>query len=206
MKKIIIIVTTALLVIILGTYGFMYVSSFQDVTFNISDEVSSINIYSKNNDELIYDGIPSNPIKLRSGEYYITPHGDKIDTSNIEFTLGKNNDQVKIDPDYSTKYLVELLKAEQVAARSTIAAQFSNQMSQYKFINDTLYKKGQWYGVVLKNRAYTNDNTLPSYRVVLRKQNDSWDAVTTPSIHLSAQKYPSIPIDILTDINQTTQE
>ena len=92
--------------IIWGLYEFL---QYKDVTFNLSDNISKVEIYIKDENAeekpVIATVTKDKPtVKLRVGSYEYTPSGDKISKKPVNFSV-KNTESITVDPSYSESYL-----------------------------------------------------------------------------------------------------
>lgn len=125
---------------------------------------------------------------------------DGYNQEDIRFSP-KDRVSINIDPYYSQDKLNTILEGEFEGIKATLNQKYS-QLYLYEVQKGKLYHKGEWYGTTLQyiGDDYDNSDTL---RVVLKKNSSGgWDVVTNPpSITLDKYTHKTIPIDILTDVN-----
>lgn len=199
-RRTIIILAIALVALIAAVSIVVYFLSFRTVTFDIVPENIAITVRDQDNQEkgsLSADG----SLRLQNGTYAAVPTGEIFATTPIEFSVNSQNITVTIDPDYSVAHLEELRKAEQAAITKVIRDTYASVIGNFTIPSGTLYKKGEWYGGLLIQNPLGGGQLGDVYRVVLKKENNIWTVVATPSIVLSTEDHPNIPYDILTTIN-----
>jgi hypothetical protein len=196
---VILVITSA---VIWGLYEFL---QYKDVTFNLSDNISKVEIYIKdeNAEEKPVIGTVTKDkptIKLRVGSYEYTPSGDKISKKPVNFSV-KNTESITVDPSYSESYLDSIAKNELSALSQALTAKYPSQMQRFQANNTKLFGKGEWAGVLLTPVNMDPSSPGGYYRVLAQKKSGSWEIVSTPEIVLTKHNTPNIPIDILTSVN-----
>lgn len=124
---------------------------------------------------------------------------------NISLALFDEKKSVIIDPDFTDNRLEEIRKVEFNNIKNSLIKSYPNIEKLYNIQPGKLYKKGEWYGTTLQyiGGDFTNADTL---RLITNKKLGKWILITKPpSITLDRFLYPSIPIDILDDVNNIQQ-
>lgn len=117
------------------------------------------------------------------------------------FALESTKFELTVSPDYKEQKLAAALPAEKSAILAALTAAYPQLTSLYTVQEGWLYKQGNWYATKLtaKSGSATQGDTL---RLVMHKENNAWKVITNPpDITISGPRYPMIPIEILTDIN-----
>lgn len=197
-----------ILLIGLGFIGFVsfikYKNSFQYLTVNYK-HLDSIKLYNNQNLDhitFVQDITKTGQtLKLKKSNYLIKYTGSTGYKSLYQsFALTDSKKTITIKPEYTDKKLDMLLDSELNTIKASLISKYPKS-NHYKIERGQLYQKGDWYSTVLD---YIGDDSFNSdnLRVVLHKNNDTWSVVTDPpSITLSEIAYPSIPKNILDDIN-----
>lgn len=136
-------------------------------------------------------------VKLRPG-FYVAKTTGSADYAEVfnGFRVEDKGGTVTIDPTLTQTALARMVDSEKASINAALAARFTKQ-DQYKITNYTLYKRGEWAGVVLKVNKF-ND----FFHVVLKKEGTNWEVLTEPAIILSTPVYPDIPRDVLIEVNK----
>lgn len=140
-------------------------------------------------------------LNISKGTYLLNYTGRESYASDSQVVYLQNNPvSVSLDPDFSDKKLSTLLDEQFETIKSVLNEKYTN-INQYVVAKGKLYKKGEWYGTTLQYNGNDEFN-YDSLRLVMNKKDDKWTLVTDPpSISLSSQSYPTIPIDVLRDVN-----
>lgn len=198
------------IVLVIIIYTFInYIDSIQQVTINYK-HVSNVVIF----EDFVANNSPENnksvTVIKKSGEtitlpkknYFINYTPEKgYEDKNISLALFDNKKNISIDPDFSAEKLELARKKEFSFIKQSLAQKYPDIENLYSIQTGKLYKKGQWYATTLQyiGEDYVNADSL---RLVMKKKGGKWELITTPpSITLSKYNYPSIPLDILDDIN-----
>jgi len=203
MKKKIILVSIALILLIIAGVFINYLLSFKNVSFTLNSDVSSISIYKKDNYNSKKDPTKltsSQSIRLQTGDYIIIPSGDKISTNQIVTSITKNTDII-INPDYSESYLKLLQPSTQIIINTILTEKYPEIISNYKITNDSLYIKGEWYGGLLENKKSSDNSKKDVFRFIAHKDNGVWQLVSYPELVLNKNTYKTVPISIVNIVN-----
>lgn len=209
-KKLIIILVFLVVIAIGAKLGLDYLNSFQKVTINYDTEIiKKLEIYpaanTRNNVEVtggVIQTITSGEeITLKKGLYALKPTGPKIDSNLIEVSLGDQPTTKDLDIDFSDTYLAGELAKELGSITAAIQASNSGIASLYRINGGKLYHHGEWFGTTL---SYGGSDSLSrdTLRVVAKKEDGAWKVLTNPpQIMLSTKQFPSIPLSILSKVN-----
>lgn len=203
------------LVVIMALFLVYSFYSSQTILQITNKNADSIKVYKAllqdtDKDDISYDSKSSpiaelyNPgkftIKVKKNTSYVVVGSSKkpfYETSTQRVSVGGSPSSVSIELVLSDAYLKQLLVKEQPLALAALQSKYPTQFNNFTATGGKLYKEGQWYAVKLVPKAGGD-----AYRVVLKKQSDNWTVVTDPpAIILSAPVYPSVPREVLSDIN-----
>jgi len=141
-------------------------------------------------------------LKLKTGGYRIvTRTNASFENFDQAINLGNSPKSVKINGYYSTAKLKLKLTNEKQIIMTAIVAAYSRFSVLYDLSDESLYHNGEWYGALLKYKGddYLNNDSL---LLVAKKENGAWKIITRPPEQfISSRKYPSIPSDVVKDIN-----
>lgn len=200
MKKYILIFI-GFIILISSIVTFLYFSSFREINFNIKQTGLTVNIYKLDKDQKVGTLKNNNGLSLQNGDYYFVATGDKVDLSHNKFKIDDSTKIITVDPDYSTNYLASQLTNNNVIIQTTINAAFPAIIGQYDTFDQALLKKGDWYGGLLKYRSDDSNIMKDSYRVILHKEVSGWVVIKKPEIVVTQSNFPTVPIDVLTAVN-----
>lgn len=197
-----------LVLVLLIPYGiFSYFSSTQSVQIEYKN-TSTVEIkqLQKTGEDKIIKDIKSSGQSVRlkkNQDYFVSYKGSSgFADGKVEFKVTPDKTKVSINPYYSESKLKDLLANEQSQIQQALKEKYPGTIGQYQIQAGKLYRWGEWYGTTLK---YTGPDQLnaDTLRVVLKKENNTWKIATDPpDITLSKNVYPSVPEDILRDINK----
>ena len=212
-KKYLILPIVAIVIVVAAIVGivlFNYYQSFHKVTVNIKDTGLTVTVFKRdltsedsNNDKNVGDATGSQVLSLQDGKYYAVAKGNDYDTSQISFEVSGKDTSVNVSPNYSSAKLSAMLTSELPTINSVVSAKYDLESLGFTLDSGKLYENGDWYGATLvqKTGEHVNGDV---YRIVLHKQNGTWNVATTPQLILTIPDNPSIPEDILTDLNNQT--
>jgi hypothetical protein len=171
--------------------------------------VGDVNIYDISEsqdrvDKILVGNIEKSGEVIRLGRdrlYLITYKGGQgYESGEIPFDMSKGDRKINIIPYYSNDKLESLLSSEQQGILQALTDKYPS-IGLYTIQPGRLYHYGEWYGTRLTYRGEDLFNS-DELRIVLRKEDGAWKVVTDPpNITLSKFLYPSIPVDILRDVN-----
>jgi hypothetical protein len=178
------------------------VSSYHNVSINFNSNISQVNI-SKHGETHDDDSIllktlaQSGTIRLKSGNYILTPSGDNISGESVEIIVSDDMDYT-VAVAYSDEYLLKLAETEGPLAESALVEKYPKIIGQYTIDSGRLVGDGTWYITSLHQNTYLYDN----YSVILAKTDGKWIVVTTPTISIPYNSYKDIPKEIINLANQ----
>jgi len=205
-KKIILLV-----IILLCTGGLVYqhyTNTFQTITISSKNSFTFRLYPAIESESGNYD--KSNPIltisragtyKVKKGLYIYVASGKDRDYAEIsqQIRIGDTPATIPITLKYSSSKLSALLEIEYPKVLAALKEKYPSQMQLYNVEMAKLYENGEWCGIILTPK---NNAAYDVLRAVLKKQNNAWRVVTDPpEIILSKPVYPSIPTDLLSDID-----
>lgn len=140
-------------------------------------------------------------LNISKGTYLLNYTGTEGYASDSQVVYLQDNPmKISLDPDFSDEKLSTLLNEQLETIKSVLNEKYKN-MTQYVVAKGMLYKKGEWYGTTLQYNG-SDEFNYDSLRLVMNKRDGTWVVITDPpSISLSAQSYPTVPIDVLRDVN-----
>ena len=184
--------------------GANYLLSLHKVTFTLDSNVTSAAIYRVDSHK-IKDIKTNTTILLQAGKYYLIPEGKNINEDKIGFTVNKGDMTVSINPDYTKEYLNTLLKTEKPLVEAVVASKYPTLIGNYTFQQETLYKRGEWFGALLAPKVDDARDQLSPYRIILYKKDGKWEVLRRPEYVLNSSKYTNVPIEVLRAINKLVQ-
>ncbi len=203
MKKNIIISFILIVIAITALVTYQYISSFRQINFLIKQSNVTVDIYKTGNDDQKLSTLTSDgAVSLQNGDYYYVASGEKVDTVNHLFKVTPSTKTIEIDPDYSSSYLSGVLVDESSSIQAVISSTYPTLITQYDTFDQKLFKKGQWYGGLLRNRIDNQDGFKDTYRIILHKENNKWVIVHYPEIVVTKANFSNVPIDVLTSVNK----
>ena len=209
-KKYIILIVFTFILLLAAGFGLNYYLTHKKVTINIKKPGITAEVYKSNptSDELdngqkVASLTTSGDVLLDAGKYYITPKGKNYDDAPIIFIVKDSDTSVSVDPTYSNAYLQEQIKKESDAIKMVITKAYPAATSNFIINTGKLYQDGSWYGTTMVEKVGEKNNG-DVYRLVLRKQEDSWRIVAIPKLVLTSAENKDIPIEILSDLNRAT--
>ena len=206
MNKLIIITVSILIIVIGGVIGFRYIQSFHSVTLKIDDYISSVNIYSAGQKQLLHTVAGDNTsISLREGEYTYEAKGERIGTVTESFSISDDT-TLTVSPPYSSTYLSSVLSSQEESIKDIIRNSYTSIIGEYTIHPGILYDKGEWYATILTKTEDDLYGVSETYRVLFHKEGDSWSMIRYPEIVLLSINYPDVPVDILHNVNNITRQ
>lgn len=140
-------------------------------------------------------------IFLQRGAYVVSVSGDKIQKKQYPLEVsGEVKKDITIT--YSRQYLDTLMKEVEPTIIASLKSVLPTLESSYTIRPGKLYQTGDWYGARLRYIG-TDQFNRDTLRVVMKKTDKgTWELVTkTPEIIVTHPKYPSIPDELIEDIN-----
>lgn len=199
------------LLVILAVLFFVAIAAFliqsnnsSDVEFTLADHVESVIILPirQEVDATSIELESSQVVSLNHGSYEVLTQGENA-ASTSYFIEVPDDSAVLINPDYSREYLQEILVSERAEIIATIEDQLGDLLNGYTINKGEMLRQGGWYTTVLHKTINDPRQEPDTYRILLEKQNSSWALVSGPKIILTVYDYPDIPVDILTEANES---
>ena len=203
MKKNILISSIVIVIVIISLITFQYFSSFKEVSFSVKQTGLTVDVFKINKDtnQKINSFSSDTKLSLQNGDYYYIANGKKVDSTHHLFTLTDSVKTITIDPDYSDAYLASVLSAENTTIQSVITSAYPAVIGQYDVFSSQLFKKGEWYGGVLKYRTSDPNELRDPYRIILHKVNNTWVIIYNPGIVVTKTNFTDVPVEILNAVN-----
>jgi hypothetical protein len=203
-----IVVIAITLVMFIGVvWAVTYARSFQTLIVEVSGDTTTTRISPKDSTtntkeiEIEY----GKPTKLKKGTYTLTTTGEEYETLSTDVELGKTKATLNLEPNYTQQKLQDILRSEQVVIDEAIARDIPKTKA-YQLREGRLYKTGQWYGVIAEEaipKSQIQTTYIDSYKIIMKKEDGQWKTMTpVPEILLTTKAYPTIPREILLDINK----
>lgn len=198
----IIVSIVSVFVLLIGIYIAVNYFSYKRVSFELSDNTSSITVYlaeGDNEESVVATLDQSGDVRLKPGNYIVTPTGDKIVTTPIAIEVTSDTDNFSIDPYFSEEYVASAFSEEVDVINNTL-------LDAYATIKGLTVKEGvfahfgDWYiaSVYITPQPRLGMDT---YGVILQKNGMSWDIIGDPTIVFTYEKYDSVPKDIIQKAN-----
>lgn len=201
MKKRMYISIGAIIAVLAAVLGASYLLSFHKVSLTLQKEVNGVTIYRSDKQKVKHLTADGN-ILLQAGKYHLVPEGNDISQDAIDFTVNNSDMIISVDPSYTKKHLSDLLEQEKSAIGAAIALRYPSIITGYSLKQETLYKKGEWFGALLAPIVSDPRDQKDPYRIVLHKKDGTWEVIRRPEYILTSSKYPDVPSDILRAINK----
>lgn len=212
MKKLIVFIIIAIILIAGGVIAYLYFAGFQKLTVNFKQtEISGViykvgaDSHEGSDDKEVQKIEGSQTISLPKGTYYLRPKGKNVLDAQVPFTLADEPVSIDVDPGFTTDYLTEALKQEQPKIDAALAAKYPQIPKEYTSSNGQLFAKGDWFAEMITKQASETDDERDIYKVILHKENDQWSVVGKPEIVFYKGDYSSVPVDVLREINRLDQ-
>jgi hypothetical protein len=103
---------------------------------------------------------------------------------------------------YSKRELQKRASAETSAIKEAINKYNPAIQSHYAINAITLYRYGEWGSATLTWSGDDDNENGDNLRIVLGKTNQGWSVVNKPDILLFKDYYPTVPLDILREVNK----
>jgi hypothetical protein len=210
----------AILLLVGALFGVRQLTGYQELTIEQREPASGVTKIYQVKDKpdtspaALIDGLNggqevtgSTTLRMRKGTYVVVGGSASPDfTRQLEkVTLDNEPVTVVINPPYSSEKLASLLDTARPAIHAAVKQAVPKVDNSYLLAPGQLYGKGEWYGSVLYPNLSPEQRRLSyvdSYRIVVKKEGDSWKVVTVPpEIVLSTLTYPQIPKGVLISTN-----
>lgn len=190
-----------------------YIGSFKNIKITVKDSPSNIkiNIFEAgSSNKLIKENVAiDTDIRLKKNIYRINFVGEGFKDQNIEVELFETNKVIDITPSFTDDKLSEILNAERNNIISEINQKVPLTQSNFIVTDLKLYYLGEWASAKIhipQTPEEERENYIDVYRAVLKKDKDTWKLLTDPpELIISIIKYPSIPRDLLIELNKNPE-
>lgn len=200
-KKALLIVTSLLVVVVIGVGSLFYYLSFKTVAFTIVPDDIEVVVFNRDNNEvgrLTQDG----SLRLQAGSYTANPVSETYSSTPVPFSVSDQDIRVSVDPSYSLDRLDDILDKEEPTIVQKLRDTYTDVINNFTIEPGKLYEKGDWYATLLPQNPLPGGQQGDVYRVVLQKIDNQWQIVAGPAIILTSPQNPDIPDEILSDINE----
>ncbi len=195
-------ISSAIIIIVLALLvSANFLLSFHKITFSLANDVTSATIYRSNKQKIKDITTKDTTAFLKNGSYYLIPKGTNISQDAINFSVKKGSKTIAVNPSYSKEYLADLLKKEEAPIETALTTKYPSVLAEYTLKQGNLYQHGDWFGGLLAPVVDDARDQKDPYRVVLHKQNGTWQVVRRPEYILTSAQYTNVPIGILRAIN-----
>jgi hypothetical protein len=139
-------------------------------------------------------------INIRKDTLYKLIYQGKGEYSDGEILIG-NKSKITIQPYYSTQKLDELLTDSVIEAiHEKINQEYTDILDEYSIQKGKLYHYGDWYSTTLTYKQDYNE-VSDTLTVIVKKTPQGWNIAADPNITFDKLNNPTIPVDILDEIN-----
>lgn len=202
--KIIIFSTGTIFAILLGALVFHLVS-FRSVSIKTGQTDFTADIYKAddtNRERSVASSKEGESIRLQDGDYIAVASNDKFSKDPLAFIVTKDTKEVTLQASLSSATLSVMLSNEFANLKRVLITAYPQLSKGYKINLGKLYRTGEWYATTLPVIPDDPREDGDIYRVVMKKENDTWKVVKTPALVLTASEYPTVPPDILQEVNK----
>jgi len=207
MKKSVLIVILIAVLILISVIGFFTFQHFQSgkyiaVKFSNVEEVSLIEFKTSRQVRLV-EHTGDNVYINKEWRYQLKYTGsDGYASGYIDVDNGKS--EVVIKPHYSNKKLESILDTDKVALiHSVIKKSYPGVDKNYTVQKGQLHHYGEWYSTSFVYKKGYDFNSDALY-IVLKEVDGRWQIATKPSITIDRFTNPTIPVDILRQVNNSS--
>ncbi len=137
-------------------------------------------------------------VRLAPGSYAVTFGGADYQDQTEAIAVSSTMTIATPNLSYSTAKLQDLL-AQQAADIHPVVTGIAS-LSGYTIAYEKLYVRGEWYAAKLTPVDTSTQDTL---RVILHKENGRWQVAASPGIVFYSGDYPSIPVSVIRDIDNS---
>lgn len=204
MRRIVLISTVSIIILVLSIVAAIMFQHFQTgkyiaVRFSNTQKVTLVDF--KTSRQI-------GPVELSGDKIYIQKDrryqieyigSDGYKSGNIDIDNSKN--EVVVKPYYSDKKLDSMLDTAKIKSiHSAIKKYYPNVEKNYTIQKGKLHHYGEWYTATLVyKKAYSFDSDI--LRIILKETPTGWEVAGTPNITLDRFTNPTIPVDILRQVN-----
>lgn len=182
-----------------------YLLSFRTVTFSVTRENLSLNVYSGTDREhknKISEVRDKDTLRLQEGSYQAIPTDPNYDDLPLYFTVEKSDKTVDLTPTYSQARLDSLLNEELQTIQTLLRSTYPRINTTFELAKGKLYREGQWYATTLTQIPENRGDIGDIYHVVMFKKDGQWAIIHKPSLVLTTGEHKDVPLDILQDANR----
>ena len=208
--------TIIIIAVVVLMFGFIitsYFNSQKQLSVKISGGINDFNIKiykADNSNKQVAESAGENlEKKLTKGTYNVVFSGEKYQSQAIKTKLDKKDSVINITPSYNKKILSEMLEKDRSVLIQEINTKVPQTTSGFVITDLRLYFFGEWASAkihVAQTEEEERENYIDTYRVVLKKDKDTWKLVTDPpELIISIKKYPNIPRDLLIQLNKNPE-
>lgn len=202
--KIIILTISAFVAILLGVLVFHLVS-FRTVSIKTGQPDFTADIYKADDtdrERKLASSKENTPVQLQDGSYVAVASNDKFSKDPLAFTVTKDTKEVTLHVSLSSATLSVMLSNESAILRKVLTDTYPQLSTGYKIGLGKLYRTGEWYATTLTVIPEDPREDGDIYRVVMKKENNVWKPVKTPALVLTTSEYPTVPLEILQEVNK----
>lgn len=201
-RRNIFIILILLAIILIGWFGWQQLIYKKTVTFQASaGTLIQIGTYIDNEEGIQIDHVlgqssQQGSVKLTPGTYAVTYSGDDYVRQTKAITIDSSIILTTPKLAYSSSKLTSLLNDQKDAIHGVLGS--SVDLGTYTPANEALYTDGSWYAAQLIPTDQANQDQLV---VIMHKEDNTWKVVAGPKIVLEITNYPSVPENIIRNIN-----
>lgn len=175
-----------------------------EVEFILADHVDQIRILSTDDSQevVIATLSSSENVILKDGVYEVVVRGNRSVPDSVFIEVPQDS-VVAIDPDYSRQYLEEILASERTGITTAIENNLGSKLDGYTVAEGELLRRGEWYTSIIYEDLVDVRQERDTYKILLNKNDEAWQLVAGPEIVLTIYDYPELPVDILTQANES---
>ena len=201
-KKTIITSLIIFIVLIGGIFGAAEYLSYKTVHVIFKESNLAIDIYNNADNKQKASLSDSGDIKLKEGSYYYKPTTDSFSHDKVYFMVTSDDTTVEISPAYSSSRLNNILSTQEDTIHTVITTTYATIINNYIISDETLYHHGEWYSARLVQRV-EGSNEPDVYRVILKKDGDSWKIAASPRLTISIKEFSNIPEYVIRQVNKS---
>lgn len=197
-KKKIVLFLILLTVVIGGVFGVREFLSYRKVSIVFKQPELTVDIYSEDKKKIT--SVSDNAvIKLKEGTYYYTTANERY-TSKQTFFKISGNEVIEINPAYSNVVLEDMLYGSRDIIQATYLVAYPSIAEGYIIGDEHLANHGEWYSAKIIQRV-SGGNEPDVYRIILKKDSNTWKIAASPRLAISIQDFPKIPDYVIRQVN-----
>lgn len=202
-KNIIVVTTAVIVVLLIGYLIASYQISRSTIKINSQNIKEAVVVDTSANKEVAKFKSDSSSIKLKKFKDYkvVYTSQEGYADGSIDIYTDDQFNNIEINP-YLSRQKLDSLNSENTtnAVNDKILEFYPSINDLYNITQGKLFGMGDVYGVKLDYKGLDYYNT-DSQKIVLVKKGNSWEIAGEPSIVLSTFSNPSVPSEILEEIN-----